>query len=161
MDTNLNRGSGVKQAATATRNATVHDVFWDFLAQMPPSMRMVMWFMSDRAHPPSSGPVSEGLRSPGVSRIGRAVDPYAQARLLFRGLPSYEQARIACALVLELSQVHRPLREAMVGHLRHVDEAFAGRVARGLAMDKMPSAPVLPVPTVQPQVARTRQASVA
>jgi catalase len=34
----------------------------------------------------------------------------------------------------------------MVGHLRHIDEDLARRVAAGLAFDKMPAAPVAAVP---------------
>ena len=36
--------------------------------------------------------------------------------------------------------------EAMVGHLRHIDEDLAKRVANGLALDKLPSAPVAAAP---------------
>src|ERR1017187_9198905 len=55
----------------------------------------------------------------------------------------YEQAHIASALVFELSKVeHVHVREAMVGHLRHIEEDLAKRVAAGLAFDKIPDAPV-------------------
>ena len=36
---------GFPQAASA------HDTFWDFVSLMPESMHMMMWVMSDRAHP--------------------------------------------------------------------------------------------------------------
>jgi len=38
------------------------------------------------------------------------------------------------------------VREAMVGHLRNIEEDLANRVAAGLAFDKMPAAPVASVP---------------
>jgi len=53
-----------------------------------------------------------------------------------------EQAHIASALVFELSKVeHVHVREAMVGHLRHIEKDLANRVAAGLAFDRMPEAP--------------------
>ena len=33
--------------------ASAHDTFWDFISQMPESMHMIMWVMSDRAIPRS------------------------------------------------------------------------------------------------------------
>lgn len=47
-------------------------------------------------------------------------------------------------------------REAMVGHLRHMDEDLAGRVAEGLALEKMPDAPVAaaPVQEMEPSACR-------
>ena len=45
--------------------------------------------------------------------------------------------------MFELSKVeHAHVREAMVGHLRHIEEDLAKRVAAGLAIEKMPDAPV-------------------
>ena len=38
------------------------------------------------------------------------------------------------------------VREAMVGHLRNIEEDLANRVAAGLAFDKMPAAPVASAP---------------
>jgi catalase len=38
------------------------------------------------------------------------------------------------------------VREAMVGHLRHIEEDLANRVAAGLAFEKLPDAPVAAVP---------------
>ena len=50
-------------------------------------------------------------------------------------------------LVFELSKVeHVHVREAMVGHLRHIEEDLASRVAAGLSFDKMPDAPVAAAP---------------
>jgi catalase len=43
---------------------------------------------------------------------------------------------------------HLHVREAMVGHLRHVDEELAGRVANGLGLQKIPDAPA-PAAAVQ------------
>ena len=49
--------------------------------------------------------------------------------------------------MFELSKVeHLHVREAMVGHLRHIEEDLAQRVAAGLAFDKMPDAPVAAAP---------------
>ncbi len=49
--------------------------------------------------------------------------------------------------MFELSKVdHVHVREAMVGHLRHIEEDLALRVAAGLALDKMPDAPVAAAP---------------
>jgi catalase len=59
----------------------------------------------------------------------------------------YEQAHIASALVFELSKVeHVHVREAIVGHLRHIEEDLAKRVAAGLVFDKIPDAAVITVP---------------
>jgi catalase len=62
--------------------------------------------------------------------------------MFFRSQSKPEQAHMASALVFELSKVQTPhVREAIVGHLRHVDEALARRVADGLGMAAMPPAP--------------------
>jgi catalase len=58
--------------------------------------------------------------------------------------------------VFELSKVeHLHVRQAMVGHLRHIEEDLAKRVAAGLAFDKIPDAPVAaaPVQEVKPSPA--------
>jgi catalase len=69
------------------------------------------------------------------------ADHYSQARLFFRSQTAPEQAHIASALVFELSKVEHPhVREAIVGHLRHIDEALARRVADGLALGTLPKA---------------------
>ncbi|HTB76439.1 MAG TPA: catalase [Polyangiaceae bacterium] len=82
----------------------------------------------------------EGER--GRVRAERFADHYSQARLFYRSQTPPEQAHIASALVFELSKVDAlHVREAMVGHLRHVDEALAKRVAHGLAIDVLPAAP--------------------
>jgi catalase len=50
-------------------------------------------------------------------------------------------------LVFELSRVeHLHVREAIVGHLRHIQEDLATRVATGLALDKIPDAPATAAP---------------
>ena len=49
--------------------------------------------------------------------------------------------------MFELSKLeHAHVREAMVGHLLHIDEDLAQRVAAGLGFDKMPDAPAAAVP---------------
>src|SRR5450830_748917 len=75
------------------------------------------------------------------------ADHYSQARQFYHSQTAYEQAHIASALVFELSKVeHVHVRQAMVGHLRHIEEDLANRVAAGLAFDKMPDAPVAAAP---------------
>jgi catalase len=70
------------------------------------------------------------------------ADHYSQARLFFRSQGKHEQAHIASALVFELSKVQTPhVREAIVGHLRHVDPSLAERVRDGLGMTSLPDAP--------------------
>lgn len=74
-------------------------------------------------------------------RADSFADHYSQARQFYISQTAYEQAHIASALVFELSKVEAMhIREAMVGHLRHIDEDLAKRVAAGLALDKMPDA---------------------
>jgi catalase len=83
----------------------------------------------------------------GRIRAESFADHYSQARQFYLSQTAYEQAHIASALVFELSKVeHVHVREAMVGHLRHIEEDLAGRVAAGLAFDKMPDAPVAAAP---------------
>ena len=75
------------------------------------------------------------------------ADHYSQARQFYRSQTKYEQAHIASALVFELSKVeHLHIRQAMVGHLRHINEDLARRVADGLALDKLPAAPASAMP---------------
>ena len=70
------------------------------------------------------------------------ADHYSQARLFFTSQTAPEQAHIASALVFELSKVDAlHVREAMVGHLLHVDPGLAQRVAGGLGLAAMPKAP--------------------
>jgi catalase len=83
----------------------------------------------------------------GRIRAESFADHYSQARQFYLSQTAYEQAHIASALVFELSKVeHVHVREAMVGHLRHIEEDLANRVAAGLAFDKMPDAPVAAAP---------------
>jgi catalase len=92
----------------------------------------------------------KGFRSASITETGEKgriraesfADHYSQARLFYASQTSFEQAHIASALVFELSKVEHPhIREAMVGHLRHIDEDLAKRVADGLAMSSLPKAP--------------------
>ncbi|MEO6352550.1 MAG: catalase [Burkholderiaceae bacterium] len=98
---------------------------------------------------------SLGFQSAGVSESGdkgriRAesfADHYSQARQFYRSQTSHEQAHIASALVFELSKVeHVHVRQAIVAHLRHIEEDLAKRVADGLALEKLPSAPPAAAP---------------
>ncbi len=77
------------------------------------------------------------------------ADHYSQARQFFRSQTPPEQAHIASALVFELSKVaHVHIRLAMVGHLRHIDEDLARRVAAGLALKPLPKAPPAAAPVL-------------
>ena len=77
------------------------------------------------------------------------ADHYSQARQFFLSQTEYEQAHIASALVFELSKVeHVHVRKAVVGHMRHIQEALAQRVATGLAMDTLPAAPPTAAPVI-------------
>jgi len=83
----------------------------------------------------------------GRIRAESFADHYSQARQFYLSQTAHEQAHIASALVFELSKVeHVHVREAMVGHLRHIEEDLASRVAAGLAFDRMPDAPVAAAP---------------
>jgi catalase len=108
---------------------------------------------------PAKGFHSAAVTETGVKGRIRAesfADHYSQARQFYLSQTAYEQAHIASALVFELSKVeHVHVREAMVGHLRHIEEDLAKRVAAGLAFGKMPAAPVAaaPVQTMAPSPA--------
>jgi catalase len=83
----------------------------------------------------------------GRIRAASFADHYSQARMFYISQTAYEQAHIASALVFELSKVeHVHVRDAIVGHLRHIEEALAKRVAMGLGIDKLPDAPVVAIP---------------
>ena len=92
----------------------------------------------------------------GRIRLESFADHYSQTRQFYISQTAYEQAHIASALVFELSKVdHVHIREAMVGHFRHIDEDLAKRVAAGLAFEKMPAAPVaaMPIKVMKPSPA--------
>ena len=83
----------------------------------------------------------------GRIRAETFADHYSQARQFYLSQTSHEQAHIASALVFELSKVeHVHIRQAMVGHLRHIDEDLAQRVATGLGLAKLPDAPAAAAP---------------
>ena len=101
---------------------------------------------------------ANGFRSAAIIETGEKgrirpesfADHYSQARQFYLSQTVYEQAHIASALVFELSKVEHPhIREAMVGHLRHVEEDLAKRVAAGLALAKLPDAPEAASPVKQ------------
>jgi len=86
----------------------------------------------------------------GRIRAGSFADHYSQARQFYLSQTAYEQAHIASALVFELSKVgHLHIREAMVGHLLHIEQDLAKRVASGLALGKMPVAPRAAAPVLK------------
>ena len=75
------------------------------------------------------------------------ADHYSQARMFYRSQSPTEQAHMASALVFELSKVTTlHVRQAIVGHLIHINPNLATRVADGLAMSTMPSAPLSGAP---------------
>jgi catalase len=98
---------------------------------------------------PREAPI-RGFRSAAISEAGERgrirpesfADHYSQARQFYLSQTVYEQAHIASALVFELSKVeHLHVREAMVGHLRNIEEDLAQRVADGLGLEAMPTPP--------------------
>jgi catalase len=90
--------------------------------------------------PHAAEPAEPG--SKGRIRAESFADHYSQARRFYRSQSKPEQAHIAYAYVFELSKVETVhVRTAMVGHLRHIDEDLATRVANGLALSPMPPAP--------------------
>ncbi len=102
----------------------------------------------------------KGFRSATVPETGEKgriraesfADHYSQARQFYLSQTAYEQAHIASALVFELSKVeHMHIREAMVGHFRHIEEDLAKRVAVGLGLEKMPNAPTTAAPILEMQ----------
>lgn len=112
---------------------------------------------------PRETPV-KGFKSARITETGEKsriraesfADHYSQARQFYLSQTAHEQAHLASALVFELSKVdHVHVRKAMVGHLRHIDEDLAKRVAKGLALEKMPDAPeaAAPVQELEPSPA--------
>ncbi|WP_159017642.1 catalase [Cognatiluteimonas profundi] len=79
--------------------------------------------------------------SKGRIRYDTFADHYSQARQFFRSQTAIEQSHMASALVFELSKVETlHVREAIVGHLRNIDDDLAQRVANGLGLAKLPPA---------------------
>ena len=84
-------------------------------------------------------PSEDGAK--GRIRAESFADHYSQARQFYRSQTKHEQAHIASSIVFENSKVGIPhVREAIVGHLRNIDEDLAQRVASGLGMAKLPPA---------------------
>jgi catalase len=107
---------------------------------------------------------ANGFRSVAINETGDKgrvrpesfADHYSQARQFYLSQTVYEQAHIASALVFELSKVeHLHVREAMVGHLRNIEEDLAQRVADGLGLETLPTAPkpAAPVQKLKPSPA--------
>jgi catalase len=107
---------------------------------------------------------TKGFKSARITETGEKsrirpesfADHYSQAKQFYISQTAHEQAHLASALVFELSKVdHVHVREAMVGHLLHIDKDLAERVAKGLAMENMPDAPeaAAPVQELEPSPA--------
>jgi catalase len=95
--------------------------------------------------PSFAEPAGDGAK--GRIRADSFADHYSQARQFYLSQSKPEQAHIASAFVFELSKVQTlHVREAMVGHLRNVDEDLAHRVADGLALPSFPPAQPKAVP---------------
>jgi catalase len=95
--------------------------------------------------PSFAEPAAEGAK--GRIRAESFADHYSQPRQFYRSQTPPEQAHIASALVFELSKVETlHVREAVVGHLRHIDKDLAQRVANGLGLTALPPAPSAAVP---------------
>ena len=106
---------------------------------------------SARATPAGFRSFAERGEDAGKGRVRAAsfADHYSQARQFYRSQTEPEQAHIRLALVFELSKVQTPhVREAIVGHLRHIDADLAQRVADGLGLDKLPPAPAAGAPVL-------------
>nr|WP_246048744.1 catalase [Arenimonas terrae] len=85
----------------------------------------------------------------GRLRPASFADHYSQARMFLHSQSAPEQAHMASALVFELSKVGTAhVREAIVGHLRNIDEELAQRVADGLGLAALPPAPEPAAPVV-------------
>jgi catalase len=104
--------------------------------------------------PPRETP-DQGFRSARVMESGEKsriraesfTDHYSQARQFFRSQTRYEQAHLASALVFELSKVeHLHVRQALVAHLRNIDDNLAKRVADGLALAPLPEPAISAAP---------------
>src|SRR5487761_2569252 len=76
---------------------------------------------------------ANGFHSAAVAETGEKAriraksfaDHYSQARQFYESQTGHEQAHIASALVFELSKIcHMHIREAMVGHLLHIDRGL-------------------------------------
>lgn len=72
----------------------------------------------------------------GRIRAESFADHYSQPRLFYRSQTPIEQAHIASAYAFELGKVDTAhVRTRMLGHLQHIDDDLANRVAAALGMD--------------------------
>ncbi|WP_058368321.1 catalase [Psychrobacter sp. ENNN9_III] len=72
----------------------------------------------------------------GRIRAESFADHYSQPRMFYRSQTPAEQAHIATAYAFELGKVDTPhVRTRMLGHLLHIDEDLANRVATALGME--------------------------
>jgi catalase len=75
------------------------------------------------------------------------ADHYSHARMFWLSQTPPEQNHIVGAFVFELGKVDTPaIRERVISHLVHVDADLAGRVSKGLGLDRVPAAAQTKVP---------------
>lgn len=85
-------------------------------------------------------PLDDGVK--GRVRAEKFADHYSQPRMFYLSQTQPEQAHIASAYAFELGKVDTAhVRTRMLGHLRHIDEELASRVAHALGME-------LPAPAI-------------
>lgn len=157
LDTQLSRlgGSNFAQIPINAPKCPFHNNQRDGHLQMQVHKGRVAYEPSSLQADAPRASLQQGFRSyaqldDGVKGRVRAesfADHYSQPRQFWNSQLPVEQAHIASALVFELSKVETAhVREAMVGHLRHIDEGLAQRVADGLGMTELPAAPPAKVP---------------
>ncbi|ART80015.1 catalase [Oceanisphaera avium] len=82
----------------------------------------------------------------GRVRADKFADHYSQPRMFYQSQTAPEQAHIASAYAFELGKVDTAhVRTRMLGHLRHIDEDLAARVADALGME-LPEPPTAAAP---------------
>lgn len=151
LDTQLSRlgGPNFHQIPINAPKCPFHNLQRDGMMQMYSPRGRVSYEPSTLAPlaPKESieGFVSAPVRHSGPKERARPAsfaDHYSQARQFYRSQTPLEQSHLASALVFELSKVETPhIRTAIVGHLRNVEESLGQRVANGLGLLELPSAP--------------------
>jgi catalase len=158
LDTQLSRlgGPNFHQLPVNAPKCPFHNMQRDAVSQMQiPKGRVSYEPQSLDPHGPRATP--SGFRTFGAHgeddgvkgrvRPESFADHYSQARMFYRSQTELEQAHTAAAFIFELSKVGTAaVRERMLGHLIHVDNGLADRVAKGLGSGKLPAAAKTQVP---------------